>query len=440
MKASQQKKPLDKASAAKFIVCSLLGVFLFFIQIPVNGVKTLPIDMVTSLFTNALSTHYTEVLLVCTALYVVNLVHNWNKKKMSAADIVIMVLSILGGIMIVMMEFKIGPAFLFESDIIPAAVSNMGKAFVMVYIVTFFLPFLLNYGLVDFFGVIFRPVMRLIFKLPGRTAVVAIGAFLGNFTVGHIQANELYVSGKITTREANIIDTCFCTTSIALLLLFANSTGQISNWNKVFFVTLVTVYVVSAIVVHLPPLSRISDNYYEGTTPNPEVLVRNNILSEAFQTGVDAATKSPNPLKAVWLSGKNSLMMVAAIHVSSVATWVLPALVNKYTPIFKWLGNIFLPILNIIGMPNAAELSQAIGLSFVNPISATVGLGAMKLEPAAMFFAACFAAPIVIFFGAFLSSMYSTKVPVKFSHVILVWFERAILVVVILGLVCKIMF
>ena len=291
-----------------------------------------------------------------------------------------------------------------------------------------------------FFGVILRPVMRLIFRLPGRTAVVAIGAFLGNFTVGHIQANELYTTGRITTREANIIDTCLCTTSIALLLLFANATGQMANWGMVFFITAAVVYIVTAIIVRIPPLSRIPDDYYKDTQPDPEVTVKTNILAEAFQTGVAVAAKAPNPLKACLMSGKNALIMVAAIHVSAVATWVLPALVNKYTPIFVWLGNCFLPILKALGMPNAAELSQAIGLSFVNPISATVGLGAMDLAPAAMFFAATFAAPIVIFFGAFLSSMYSTKVPVKFSHVVVIWFERAVLITVILSLICRVMF
>lgn len=421
----------------KFIVCSILGIFLFFVQIPINGTNTLPIDMITSFFTNALANYYTEVLLVCTVLYVINLFRTWNNRKKSTADNIILALTILGGIMVIMLAFKIGPAFMFEPDIIPAAVSNMGKAFVMVYIVTFFLPLLLNYGLVDFFGVILRPVMRLLFRLPGRTAVVAIGAFLGNFTVGHIQANELYVTGRVTKREANIIDTCFCTTSIALLLLFANATGMIASWGKVFLITALAVYVVTAVIVRIPPLSRVSDDYYEGTEPDPELNVRTNIFSEAFQTGVAVAAKAPNPFKACLMSGVRALIMVAAIHVSAVATWVLPALVNKYTPIFVWLGNVFLPVLKVVGMPNAAELSQAIGLSFVNPISATVGLGALDLAPAARLFAATFAAPIVIFFGAFLSSLYSTKVPVKFTHVLLIWFERALLTSVFLGIICR---
>lgn len=184
----------------------------------------------------------------------------------------------------------------------------------------------------------------------------------------------------------------------------------------------------------------IPDTYCEGVEPISEEPVKGNIVREAWETGVTIAEKAPNPMKAIWKSGTRSLMMVAGIHVSAVSMWVVPALVNKYTPVFKWLGTLFMPVLKLFGMPNAEALSNAVGMAFVNPISATLGLGAMDLEPAAMFFASTFAAPIVIFFGAFLASMYSIKVPVKFTHVLIVWFERAFLTVVILSLICKIMF
>ena len=189
--ADTENKAVNPLSAVKFVVCSLIGIFLFFVQIPINGTSQLPIDFITSLFTTALKPYPTQVLLVCSALYLINLfrIKGWNG---SVANKVIMMFSILGAIMVLMQLFQIGPAFMFEADIIPAAISNMSNAFVMVYVITFFLPFLLNFGLVDFVGVIFQPVMRKIFRLPGTTAVVAIGAFLGNFTVGHIQANQLY--------------------------------------------------------------------------------------------------------------------------------------------------------------------------------------------------------------------------------------------------------
>ena len=60
-----------------------------------------------------------------------------------------------------------------------------------------FLPLLIDYGLVDFVGVIFRPVMRPVFELPGRAAVITISAFLGNFSVGHIAVNDQYRSGRM---------------------------------------------------------------------------------------------------------------------------------------------------------------------------------------------------------------------------------------------------
>ncbi len=385
--STSAKATVNPASAAKFVICSLIGIILFFVQIPINGTSQLPIDFITSIFTTALQPYSAQVLLVCSILYLINLwrTKGWNG---STAGKVIMVFSILGAIMVLMQLFHIGPAFMFESDIIPAAISNMGNAFVMVYVITFFLPFLLDFGLVDFVGVIFQPIMRKVFRLPGTTAVVAIGAFLVNFTVGHIQDNQLYTEGKLTTREANIIGTSLCTTSIALLLMFANANGQSGNWTTVFLVTAFLVYIVTAIIARIPPLSMVPDTYYKNMEPPKETRSEGSILKEAWLTGVAVAEKAPNPLQAMWNTGSRSLMMVAGTHVSAVSMWVFPALVNKYTPIFTLLGYLFLPIIKLFGIPNAAELANAVGLSFVNPISATLGLGAMGLEPAAMFFAA----------------------------------------------------
>lgn len=436
---SDNKMAVSGKSSAKFILWSAVGIILFFVKLPIKGSSQLPIDFVVSCIQNIAAPYYTEILMVCSVIYVIDMV----KKKLwkgSAIAKAVIAMSILGAVMIFMMHFKLGPAFMFEEDILPAAVSNMGKAFVMVYITSFFLPLLLNFGFVDFFGIIARPVMRRLFRLPGRTAVIAIAAFLGNFSVGHIQTNELYTTGRLTTREAGIINTSLCTTSIALLLLFANGTGMIGDWGKVFLVTALAVYLVTIITVRIFPLNKIPDNYYMNTEPDPEEVVTSDILSEAFRVGTLAAEKAGNPFLAILNSGKKAFVMVACIHVSAVFTWVIPALVNKYTPIFVMLGMAFKPLLTLLGMPNVNEIANAIGLSFVNPISATLGLGAQNIAPAAKFFAATFAAPIVIHFGPFLTSMYSTKVPVKFGHVVLLWFERAILVTLICAIFARVFF
>jgi len=42
----------------------------------------------------------------------------------------------------------------------------------------FFVPFLLNYGSIDFFGVLLEPLMRPLFKVPGKSAVDATASYL----------------------------------------------------------------------------------------------------------------------------------------------------------------------------------------------------------------------------------------------------------------------
>lgn len=100
-----------------------------------------------------------------------------------------------------------------------------------------FLPLLVDYGLVDFVGVLVRPFMRPVFRLPGRAAVIMVSAFLGNFSVGHIAVNDQYKTGRMTEREAVVIGTSFSTVSVGFLLVLANNTGlnERGYWNLYFW-------------------------------------------------------------------------------------------------------------------------------------------------------------------------------------------------------------
>lgn len=46
-----------------------------------------------------------------------------------------------------------------------------------------FMPFLLNYGIVDFIGSLMEPLMRPVFKIPGRSAVNAIASFVSSASI-----------------------------------------------------------------------------------------------------------------------------------------------------------------------------------------------------------------------------------------------------------------
>ena len=105
---------------------------------------------------------------------------------------------------------------LFDRRIIPFIMDNLiGTMFTALVVAIFFMPFLVDYGLLEFCGVLLRPVMRPLFRTPGTSAVIAVTAFVGSFTIGVLATEQMYREGKFTARESVIITTGFSTTSVS---------------------------------------------------------------------------------------------------------------------------------------------------------------------------------------------------------------------------------
>ena len=72
-----------------------------------------------------------------------------------------------------------------------------------------FLAFLISYGLMEFIGVFLKPVMRPVWKTPGRSAIDAVASFVGSYSVGLLITNRVYKELRYSTKEACIIATGF---------------------------------------------------------------------------------------------------------------------------------------------------------------------------------------------------------------------------------------
>lgn len=116
-----------------------------------------------------------------------------------------------------------------------------------------------------FVGVIVQPIMRPIFRTPGRSAVDAVASFVGSYSLGLLITNRVYREGKYSAREAAIIATGFSAVSATFMIIVAKTLGLMDLWLTYFFGTLV----VTAITVWMPPLSRIADDYHPEATPSP---------------------------------------------------------------------------------------------------------------------------------------------------------------------------
>ena len=306
------------------------------------------------------------------------------------------------------------------------------------------LPFLCDYGLVDFVGVFVRLIMRPVFKLPGRAAIIMVTAFLGNFSAGHIAVNEQYKTGKMTERESVCIDTSLSTVSVGFLMALATNTGLIAAglWNTYFWVAFLITLLVALVGMRLPPLRGIPDNYYEGATPNPEKIIKSGLFKAAMTEALDIAEAQDHPGKRIGVVMKETLNVLGTVAAGTSFWGTFGVVLYIFTPIIQWLGYIFWPLYRLLGF-TGQELTVACTGSMISLVEVTVpallvaaGEWSMRLR----FMLAVLPVTSIIFLASFVPCCMGTEVPVKFWHLMVIWLERMVLSIIITGIFAIILF
>lgn len=418
-----QKQALSSRLAANFrLFClSAVGIFFFFIPVTFNGKSTIPIDhLVTIIKTYSGSGLDIYVL----ALVLLGAAYPFLTGKWSASltDRVFSVLKILGAVTAVMACFNIGPEFLHSKDMLPFLYHKLVVSVSLIVPVgSIFLSFLVGYGLLELIGVLFQPVMRPVWRTPGRSAIDAVASFVGSYSLGLLITDRVYRAGQYSAKEAAIIATGFSTVSATFMVIVANTLGIMHLWNTYFWGSLVITFIVTAITVRLPPL-RSMDN----TASDPEVAHESgNRLGTAYQTGIKVAYLAPPVGKNVVTTLKDGLIMTMSILPSIMSVGLIGLLVAKYTPVFQWLGLLFYPFTHIWGIEQASELAQASASGL-----AEMFLPALLLKGAdevTRISAAIVCISSVLFLSASIPCILSTSIPLKIGQLVVVWFLRTAL-------------
>ncbi len=431
---------------ARFLICSVIGICVFFIKFPLGGSPVLPIDYINNLFTTWLKgNNYLEVSIFGSALLIYFTVFKkkfWKTAAKNKLAFFFDLMGVMAFVLIILAFFRICPPLFEVNSTLSGAYSLMGKMFIQIMVIMFFIPFLTDYGLPEAVGVFVQPFCRAIWAVPGRVAVIIVSAFLGNFTVGHVQANMYYTTGRVTHREALVMALGFSTPSIGLILSLCSTAEVTDRFPLICALILTCVLIVTSVVAHIPPLSRYPDEYYEGVEPSPEVYEKGNLFLIAFNTGVETCQKNSakTPVLQNCKTFCNAFPSVSSVCFVGVGTIVFFGLINYYTPIFTLLGYIFWPVLKVLGM-QADIIAPMMGLGTVSTIASQTGIiTAAGATLATKVFGVGYVMVVLCFFGSFMSSLYSTKITIKLRDFLLVYFERAYLTIIVYGLACQLLF
>ncbi|MGS0651953.1 YjiH family protein, partial [Staphylococcus arlettae] len=227
------------------------------------------------------------------------------------------------------------------------------------------LSLLVGYGLLEFVGVFMEPVMRPVFKTPGKSAVDAVASFVGSYSLGLLITNRVYKKGMYNKREATIIATGFSTVSATFMIIVANTLGLMPHWNLYFWGTLVITFIVTAITAWLPPIVNESTEYYNGQEGEQEVAIKGSRLQTAYNEAMKQNAATPSLLKNVWDNVRDGVEMTIAILPSILSIGFLGLLLANFTPLIDWLSYIFYPVIYLFPIPDQALLAKASAISII---------------------------------------------------------------------------
>lgn len=439
MQTETVSKKADSPAVFKFIACSLIGIFMFFVSVPYNGKNSIPLDHLTTIIRTALgdSQKYVVLIIMIIGAVMPFAKKTWNK---SPIDIFFSVFKILGVVCGVMYIWHLGPAFLHENpDLFPFLFNTLccSLAF-LIPLGSLFLAFLTDYGLMEFIGIFMQPFMRKIWKTPGRSAVDAVASFVGSYSLALLITDKVYQSGKYTKKEAAIIATGFSTVSATFMVVVARTLDLMDRWNFYFWSTLIITFAVTAIVARLFPTTKLPDEYMDNVTPDPEEVIKTNRFKTAFDEAI-AVTENSGPIaQNVLRSAKDGGRMISTILPTIMSIGLAGMLLAIFTPVFNIIGYVFYPFALALQIPEALVTAQALATGIAEMFLPAAFLIGASIQARYVVAVTCISE--IIFFSAVVPCILSTKIPVKISDLLIIWVERVILSILLAGAVAIIAF
>ena len=435
----------------KFIIPSIIGVLLFMIPIKYEGDVTIPIAIFSGMLVNFLGEYLVYIITGTMAISaILSLIATIVKPKFITNNKILsslftttplwLVSRVLGGIFGVLAAFQIGPQMIISGDTGAFVLNDLLTVLFSIFLFAgLFLPLLLNFGLLEFFGSLLTKIMRPVFKLPGRSSIDCITSWLGDGTLGIMLTNKQYEDGFYTEREAATISTTFSAVSITFSLVVINTVG-LGNIFVPFYLTVTFAGIVAAVIVpRIYPLSKKKDTYYNGKTNKIDESIPEGYtsLSWGYEQAITKARKNSS-IKEFFADGaKNVLDMWVGVLPVVMCMATIALIIATYTPLFKILGVPFIPILQLLQVPEAAQASQTLVVGFADMLLPSVVASTTIQSEMTRFIVAAVSVTQLVYMSEVGGVLLGSKIPVNIKELIIIFIERTLITLPVIVLIAN---
>jgi len=408
MENSDNFKP-SGGQVAKFVLLSLLGIFLFLGPIPdgegafnipmgiiidwlnanifsavpivtdtMGGAGTLDLRDLIALIAITLSLILTILAWTVKPGFIEN---NPKVKECFRVAPVYFITKVVAAVFIWMIFLQVGPPQIiasFTGDVIITLV----RALVTIFIVLIPLMTLVtDFGLMEFIGTLIRKAVRVLFTIPGRASVDLMASWFGSSVASLLITRGQHERGFYNDREASVVAVNFSFVSLPFIFIVVSTIGIREFFFPFLGITYLICFILGIVMPRLPPLRGIRNDYLPevGKQIQEEVPEGVSTVRCALDSAYRAASKPT--VGGIAKRALNNWMDIFANLLGCVMAWgTIGVMLAELTPVFTWIGMPFGLLLQLLQVPEAAAFAHTAVVGFIDMFLPALMLGGAPVE------------------------------------------------------------
>jgi nucleoside recognition membrane protein YjiH len=444
----------SKGSFWVFLIPSLIGLFLFMAPISYQGDLTIPVAILAKSIQAVFGEYLIPIITAIVAfMSVASVLSTIFKPTFITSNSFLnglfnpsplwLLVRLIGGAAAFMAFFQVGPEFIWEENTGGLVLEGLLPTLFSVFIFAgLLLPLLLNFGLLELFGTLLSKVMRPIFNLPGRSAIDCMASWLGDGSVGILLTSKQYEKKFYTQREAAVVGTTFSAVSITFSLVVIAQV-ELEHLFLPFYAAICLAGIVAAVIIpRLPPLSMKKDTFIDGSKPHKDadaIPAGHSTFSWGLELAVNKASQVKSA-KSVFGEGvRNAVDMVFGVLPVVMGLGTMALVIAEYTSVFSFLGQPFIPFLELLGVPEAVAASETIVVGFADMFIPAI-LAASIDNEMTRFVIAAMSVTQLIYMSEVGALLLGSKIPVNILELFIIFILRTLITLPVIAGVAHLIF
>ena len=466
---SDSAKP-RQIDIVKFVIMSLIGIFLFMVPLPVwtyeEGVRAsrtfnIPLGIalrwlgttINSVQVNGLGLLFLITVLIITFSFLATvlayllkpafIMESEKLKRIFLSAPIYLVSKAIAVVIAWMVFLGIGPGWLIDpylgGDLMMGLIAGNGGLIAIFLVVGIAIPILTDFGLMEFLGTLIRKVVRTLFTLPGRSSIDLFGSWFSSSAAGVIITRDQHEKGFYTHREASAICVNFELVSLPFTFVVASTIGMTQHFALFYLVICVTAILLAMVMPRIWPLNRIKDEYLPEVGKQIEEEVPAN--TSMFSWAVDKAGLRAGRTGAgeVVKSGLGNWLNIFMDLIPIILAWgAIAVIIEAQTPIFDWLSWPFARYLELLRVPYGADYAATTIVGFIDMFIPALLLGSAPMET--RFILGALSIVQIIYLAETGILILKSKMPLNIGHLAILFLMRTVLALPIIVLFTRLFF